>query len=114
LKIPYYQNSSYWLAYFKNSENPYKVFIPDSLVNNLVRNKVEYIIKSSLRTYPDEKTVYSCDDVSNYIFYMEARYPKMFRKVIQIGGDNEEPATLYKINYEFYNLKFIPPAHERK
>jgi hypothetical protein len=40
---------------------------------------------------------------TRYINYIRAKYPGMFRKILQIGDNNDEPAVLYEINYSKYH-----------
>jgi hypothetical protein len=114
IKIPYYINSDYWTKYFRDQKKSHQVYIPDSLMNYLIRNRVEYMICSSLRTYADQKTDYTSDAIVNYIFYLECRYPDLFVKIMQMGSDKDEPATLYRVNYEFYKIMLAPVSEKNR
>jgi hypothetical protein len=80
-----------------------EVFYPDSLIRNLCRSKIQYILEASLRANVDK-----IDKVQNtimrYMIFIRFRYPNMFTNVMTFG--DEEPAKLIKINYENYNLPF--------
>ncbi len=77
---------------------------PDSLINILRKNKVNYIIVASLRANPNMNTGNIINNIQRYLFFVEQKYPGILKLVHQIGGDNEEPAWLYQINYKVYGL----------
>ncbi len=77
---------------------------PDSLLNALRRNNVEYVIAASLRTNPNMNTGNIINTVQRYLFFIEQKYPGILKLVHQIGSDVEEPAWLYKLEYSLYGL----------
>ncbi|HLO61167.1 MAG TPA: hypothetical protein VK179_20625 [Bacteroidales bacterium] len=78
---------------------------PDSLLNTLRKNKVEYIIVASLRANPNANTGNIINNIQRYLFFVEQKYPGILELVHQVGNsDAEEPTWLYKINYKFYGL----------
>lgn len=77
---------------------------PDSLINNLRRNNVEYVIVASLRANPKMNTGNVINNIQRYLYFVEHKYPGILKLVHQIGADKEEPAWLYKIEYSFYGL----------
>jgi hypothetical protein len=90
------------------SGRPGIAVVPDSLLNALLRNHVDYIIRGSLRLNPTQKTSRVINTVHRYMYYIEQKYPGIFRQVTQIGGNQDEPAQLYRIQWELYGLKSAP------
>ena len=86
-----------------NLSNSYTVS-PDSLVNYFRKRDINYVIKASLRINPYVKTNRTINTVERYLVFIEQKYPGIFEKIIQMGDDNNEPASLYYINYSKYNL----------
>jgi hypothetical protein len=78
---------------------------PDSLLNNLRVNKVEYVIAANLRAIPGAKTERIINTVQRYLYIIEMKYPGIFTLHHQVGDNNNEPALLYRINYASYGLK---------
>jgi hypothetical protein len=77
---------------------------PDTLIHNLKKSDVEYIIVASLRANPNMNTGNIINNIQRYLFFVEQKYPGILNQVHQIGADAAEPAWLYKINYSFYKL----------
>jgi hypothetical protein len=77
---------------------------PDSLINTLHKNKVDYVIVASLRANPNMNTGNIINNIQRYLYFVEQKYPGILSVTHQIGGNTEEPAWLYKINYQFYGL----------
>ncbi|MBN2481223.1 MAG: hypothetical protein JXB19_05755 [Bacteroidales bacterium] len=77
---------------------------PDTLVKELRDHRVDYVIMASLRADPNANTGRTINTVQRFLYFIEQKYPGIFSLVHQIGADHEEPAWLYKINYDFYNL----------
>ncbi|MBN1159579.1 MAG: hypothetical protein JXA61_09375 [Bacteroidales bacterium] len=77
---------------------------PDSLLQELKDNRVEYVIMASLRADPRANTGRTINTVQRYLYFIEQKFPGIFSLVHQIGTDHEEPAWLYKINYDLYNI----------
>ncbi|MFO7368806.1 MAG: hypothetical protein R6X09_00900 [Bacteroidales bacterium] len=78
---------------------------PDTLINNLRRNKVDYIIVASLRANPNMNTGNIINNIQRYLYFVEQKYPGILQVVHQIGmKPEEEPAWLYKVNYKLYGL----------
>jgi len=82
---------------------PTSVVYPDSLLDRLKKAKVKYVLDASIRKNSYEKTGETINTVFRYISFIEMKYPGMFRKIYQIGSDNDEPAFLYEIDYSIYN-----------
>jgi len=78
---------------------------PDSLINTLRKNKVDYVIVASLRANPNFNTGNIINNIQRYLYFVEQKYPGILTLVHQIGdNEQEEPAWLYKINYQYYGL----------
>ncbi len=90
-------------------EKCYGVY-PDSLINMLKKNKVDYVIMASLRVNPKERTNRTLNAVKRFLYYIELKYPGTFIEVSSIpprikgeNHDEKEPAYLLKVNYDKYN-----------
>jgi hypothetical protein len=77
---------------------------PDTLVNTLRRNDVNYIIVASLRANPNMNTGNIINNIQRYLYFVEQKYPGILRLVHQVGAEGEEPAWLYEINYKSFGL----------
>jgi hypothetical protein len=72
------------------------IVFPDSLLQMLVKAKVIYVLTANLHGY---------QTVEQFIGNIEFKYPKIRTKIMQIGEDNDDPAFIYKLNYDSYDLK---------
>ncbi len=70
---------------------------PDTLVNNLYKRKIDYIVMANLRKYEASKTKYTINTILRYLYFIQAKYPNIVSGVQQVGSD--EQAFLYKVNY---------------
>lgn len=77
---------------------------PDTLLNNLRRNNVNYVIVANLRANPNMKTGNIINNIQRYLYFVELKYPGILKLVHQVGGNDDEPAWLYQINYNIYGL----------
>jgi hypothetical protein len=78
---------------------------PDTLINNLRKNNVDYIIVASLRANPNMNTGNIINNIQRYLYFVEQKYPGILVLVHQIGANEmEEPAWLYQMNYKVYGL----------
>jgi hypothetical protein len=82
-----------------NSKGEYYTVYPDSLFYQLKNNKVGYILSASLRKYANQKTNETINTVERYMLFLQTKYPEIFKKVAQMGNDDDEPAMIYKIQY---------------
>jgi len=82
---------------------------PDTLLNALRKNKVEYVIMASLRAIPNMKTDRIVNTIQRYLYVIEQKYPGIFILKHQIGADNNEPTWLYYINYSMYGMRIGEP-----
>lgn len=92
----------------KSGKESYAVS-PDTLLNALRQNKVEYVIMASLRAIPNMKTDRVVNTIQRYLYVIEQKYPGIFILKHQIGTDNNEPAWLYQINYSMYGMSINKP-----
>ncbi len=100
--IPCYYNTNGFMSEIHKSNEQFYGVLPDSLLADLKKNNVEYVIMANLRMNPNMKTGNIINTVHRYMFYIELKYPQLFTLVHQIGGEDDEPAKLIKINYERY------------
>jgi len=87
------------------SGKPGLAVVPDSLINLLLRSNVDYMIRANLRLNPVQKTNRVINTVHRYMYYMEQKYFGIFSQVSQIGGDDEEPAYLFRIHWDRVGLE---------
>ena len=102
--VDYINDIDSFLEKIHKNNNPYFGVSPDSLINILKKNNVDYVIVASLRVNPHMKTNRTINTVKRFLYYIELKYPGIFTLVHQIGKQNAEPAYLYKINYKNYNI----------
>jgi hypothetical protein len=86
------------------SGKPGIAVVPDSLVNLLRRNNVDYVIRGNLRLNPAQKTERVINTVHRYMYYIEQKYRGIFSTVHQIGGNEDEPAYLFQIHWNRFGL----------
>lgn len=88
----------------RNSTKSCFAVSPDSLINALRKSKVDYVIVASLRANPNINTGNIINNIQRYLYFVEQKYPGILSLVHQIGANTEEPAWLYRINYDYYGL----------
>jgi hypothetical protein len=97
--IPYYAKPEDVSAILETAKESYAVF-PDKLLESLKNRNAGYIIDASLRTNPAQKTNSVINTITRYMNFIQQKYPNTFRKIYQIGTDNNEPAMIYEIQYQ--------------
>jgi hypothetical protein len=97
------------LSLLHHNNQSYYGISPDTLLNNLRINRVEYAIAASLRANPNMKTERIINTVQRYLYIIEIKYPGIFSLHYQIGDNNNEPAMLYKVNYGLYGMQLPKP-----
>ncbi|MFN8254261.1 MAG: hypothetical protein U0W24_01145 [Bacteroidales bacterium] len=70
---------------------------PDTLLNYLHEQKVQYVIMASLRKVEARKTEYIINTIQRYLGFIQQKYPDKIKLVHQIGTPEDEPAYLFKI-----------------
>jgi len=79
---------------------PATLIYPDSLLNILIQNKVSHVLTANLRRNSLEKTGQTINTVERYISFIDDKYPGFMTKVTQVGSDDNEPASILKLQYE--------------
>ncbi len=80
---------------------------PDSLLNYLEVNNVQYVVIGSLRINPKMKTDRTINTIRNFLGLIVQKYPRMFQQMHVVGTD--EQAVLFKVLWE--NKEFtVDPA----
>jgi hypothetical protein len=74
------------------------------------RAGVTHILTANLRRNSAVKDGMIINTVERYMAFIQEKYPKLFSKVSQVGDDNNEPATILKIEYEAYGLSPKKPV----
>jgi hypothetical protein len=88
----------------RNNKSFYAIS-PDTLLNTLRVNKVEYAIAANLRAVPSAKTERIINTVQRYLYIIEMKYPGIFTLHHQVGDNDNEPALLYRVNYALYGFR---------
>jgi MFS family permease len=102
-QIPFITADSLLILLHRNNKSFYAIS-PDTLLNNLRINKVEYVIAANLRAIPSAKTERIVNTVQRYLYIIEIKFPGIFTLHHQVGDNNNEPALLYRINYAAYGF----------
>lgn len=100
--IPYISSVEKFKTEINFSNKVVKVYYPDSLLNQLQKNNVTHLLTANLRRNPNEKDGKIINTVERYIAYITEKYPDLFTVVSQIGSEDNEPASIVKIEYERY------------
>jgi len=87
-----------------------KLYYPDSLLNQLQNSGVTHILTANLRRNSTQKDGFIINTVERYMAFIQEKYPLIFTKVSQVGDDNNEPATIVKIEYEKYGRSVKIPG----
>lgn len=98
------------LKSFMNEGKIVKLYYPDSLLNQLQNAGVTHILTANLRRNTAQKDGFIINTVERYMAFIQEKYPMIFTKVSQIGDDNNEPATIVKIEYEKYGKTVKSPV----
>jgi len=77
-----------------------KLYYPDSLLSQLQNAGVTHILTANLRRNNTRKDGMIINTVERYMAFIQEKYPQIFSKVSQVGDDNNEPATIVKIEYD--------------
>ncbi|MBN2273931.1 MAG: hypothetical protein JXR41_14330 [Bacteroidales bacterium] len=104
-----YMDADSLLRMMRSKNKYYYGISPDTLLNTLMENKVEYAIAANLRANPNFKSERIINTVQRYLYIIEMKYPGIFSLRHQIGDNNNEPALLYQINYAMYGLNIQKP-----
>jgi len=86
-----------------------KLYYPDSLLGQLQNGGVTHILTANLRRNTTRKDGMIINTVERYMAFIQEKYPEIFSKVSQIGDDDNEPATIVKIEYGKYGMKVNKP-----
>lgn len=88
----------------KNSSQSCFAVSPDTLMNTLRKNGVDYALIASLRANPNQNTGNIINTMQRYFYFIERKYPGILTLVQQVGDQDNEPAWLYQINYTYFGL----------
>jgi hypothetical protein len=101
-------NNCIALADFKenilNKGTEKSALIPDKLLQEYKLKNVHFLLSGNLRHYKEEKTKFIINTIERSMTIINQKYPGIFIKVKQIGKNADEPASLYKIDYNKYNF----------
>jgi hypothetical protein len=95
---PIYTKPEDLMTALEKAKKNYAVF-PEALLQSLKDKNVTHIIDANLRSNPAKKTGNIINTIRRYMSFVELKYPGTFRKIHQIGADDNEPALIYEIHY---------------
>ncbi len=88
-----------WIKNLQNSSKKFAISIPDQLLEELKKSNIKYLLLANLRTDPSKKTTSIIDTLQRFAYFIQLKYPNMFKLIHQIGSQDEEPAQLLQIIY---------------
>jgi hypothetical protein len=98
-KLTLYTDLNTFFGTLKASNLSYYAEDPDYLIQYLQSNNIKHLLIASLRENPSVKTGNVINTLHKIIFFIQLKYPSLFRTVHQIGTDDDEPAQLVEIMY---------------
>ena len=101
--LPYFASASSFKSAI-GTDKVMKLYYADSLLTQLQNAGVTHILTANLRRNSTVKDGLIINTVERYMAFIQEKYPQVFSKVSQIGDDDNEPATIFKIEYEKYGL----------
>lgn len=79
--------------------NNFGIFYADTLLYLLKKGGVTHILTANLRINPAQKTGQTVSTVERYAFYIQEKYPNLYRLIYQEGANENEPAQIYEIDW---------------
>ena len=79
--------------------NNFGIFYADTLLHQLKKGGVTHILTANLRINPAQKTGQTVSTVERYAFYIQEKYPNLYRLIYQEGDSENEPAQIYEIDW---------------
>lgn len=86
-------------------DKPCSIFMADSLLMDLKNAGVSHILAASLRVNPNENNGNTISTVERYVSYFAAKYPYLLNGIYQEGTEKNEPAQLFRIEWEQLDSK---------
>ncbi|MCX6286944.1 MAG: hypothetical protein NTY96_07505 [Bacteroidetes bacterium] len=87
-------------TWLKDPKDKLSFVFPDSLLNFLRKANVTHVIMANLRADGRQKNGNTNNTVERFMDYIRFKYPNIMSRIIQVGANDNEPASLYKINYD--------------
>jgi hypothetical protein len=84
----------------KQAEHRTAVYYADSLLLSLKQRKVTHILTASLRQNPNIKNGNIINTVERVTAFIQEKYPAFIQPLQTFGAEDDEPAVLYRINWE--------------
>ena len=104
LNVQYYVSAKEFMSKDTVNIKELKVYYPDSLLLQLQKGNVTHFLTANIRRNSARKDGMIINTVERYMAFIQDKYPQMFTKVYQMGTDDNEPASVYQIEYEKYGL----------
>lgn len=90
-----------------------KLYYPDSLLAQLQSAGVTHVLTANLRRNSTKKDGMIINTVERYTAFIQEKYPQIYTKISQVGDDDNEPASILKIEYEKYGRSVQKPAEQK-
>ena len=90
-----------------------KLYYPDSLLTQLQNAGVTHILTANLRRNSTVKDGMIINTVERFMAFIQEKYQQIFTKVSQAGEDDNEPASILKIEYEKYGRSIKKPVAKK-
>lgn len=87
-----------FLKQLSQSKTEYIITSPDELLDNLKKSEIRYVLLGSIRMNPNENSGNIINTLHRYLYYIQLKYPTVFKEVYKIGTD--EVASLIEVNYK--------------
>jgi hypothetical protein len=93
--LVYDTNSVAWVQNLKTLAGDYAIYVPEMLLDYLRKGHVKYILIANLRANPNEFTGNIITTMHRFVYFIQIKYPSIFRVVNTIG--ETENAQLLEI-----------------
>jgi hypothetical protein len=93
----YEMNSIPFIRSLQTLQADYAIYVPEMLIDNLKAANVRYLLMANLRANPNENTGNIITTLHRFVYFIQLKYPNMFRIVNTIG--DVENAELLEILY---------------
>jgi hypothetical protein len=105
INIPLTDNINSLKAVLQNPHSDFAIIYPDSLIQLLLKAKVTHVLEARLRYFSQRKTNETINTVEGFMDLVSFKYPAIMSRIVQMGADDDEPAEIFKLNYDLYELR---------
>ena len=87
-------------AWLKNPGTDISMIYPDSLLRMLASAHVTHVLTDNIQFITGQQGITVIPTLERYMKFIETKYPGIRTKIMQEGSNDDNPAVLYRINYE--------------